>query len=196
MQGVDLVKEQIFRNAVKIAHNIAFQKVQEGDIAVDATVGNGNDTVLLAKLVGKTGKVYGFDIQDIAIKNTEEKLLSLGVLDRVKLIKDNHDKLDMFIKEKIDFVMFNLGYLPGGDHSIITTPQSTIKAVEKAISKLNSKGMIILVVYTGHEGGKEEKDSIERYVRELDQKKYTVLKYSFLNQINNPPMIIAIEKKQ
>lgn len=190
------MKEQIFRNAVRMVHNIALQKVKEGDIAVDATVGNGNDTVLLAKLVGKTGKVYGFDIQDIAIKNTKEKLLSLGMLDRVELIKDNHDKLDMFIKEKIDFVMFNLGYLPGGDHSIITKPQSTIKAVEKAIVKLNSKGMIILVVYTGHEGGKEEKDSIERYVRELDQKKYTVLKYSFINQINNPPMIIAIEKKQ
>ncbi|EOD01090.1 tRNA (mnm(5)s(2)U34)-methyltransferase [Caldisalinibacter kiritimatiensis] len=189
------MSNMLFKNAVKISHDIIKQKIANENIVLDATVGNGNDTAFLAKLVGDNGKVYGFDIQKIAIKKAKEKLKSLDLLNRVVLINDGHENIDKYITEKIDLVVFNLGYLPGGDHSIITKPETTIEATKKALKMLNSKGLIIIVVYSGHKGGMEEKNDIAKFVKELNQTKYTVIKLDFMNQINNPPSLICIEKK-
>lgn len=186
----------LFINAVNMTKQIMRKKVTEGNIVVDATVGNGNDTVFLADLVGETGKVYGFDIQELAIQNTIKKLSENNLLNRVELIKDSHEHMDKHVKENIDLAVFNLGYLPGGDHSIITRPHSTIKAIQKAIELLNLKGIILIVLYSGHKGGMEEKRQVEEYVKTLNQKKFSVLKFDFINQINNPPILIGIEKKK
>ncbi|KPU28122.1 SAM-dependent methyltransferase [Caloranaerobacter sp. TR13] len=188
------MSRKYFTKATDIAKRIVEERVKEGDIVIDATIGNGYDTVFLAKLVGKTGKVYGFDIQSKAIENTKAKLIESTLTERVILIKDSHENIDRYVKEKIDLVIFNLGYLPGGDHEITTKPNSTIKALKKSLDILKENGIIVLVIYHGHEMGKIEKNIIEQYVRELNQKKYTVIKFEFINQINNPPLIIAIEK--
>jgi predicted methyltransferase len=175
------------------------ETLSEGDIAIDATVGNGNDTVFLAELIGDHGHVYGFDIQQAAIENTEKLLTAKAVNHRVSLFQESHDRFPTLLPEehvsKIKAAIFNLGYLPKGDKSIVTTPDTTINAVKELFHHMPSGGLIILVVYHGHPGGKQEKDALLHYVETLEQKKANVLQYKFINQVNDPPFIVAIEKK-
>jgi len=183
-----------FNSAVAIARRIMDMSVKEGDIALDCTVGNGNDTLQLAKLVGNRGKVYGFDIQSVAIEVTKNRLIENGLINRVVLINDGHEKIDRYIQEKLDFVIYNLGYLPGGDKSIITKATTTLESIKKALSLLKGNGLLLVTSYTGHEGGKEEYNALLNYFESLDQKDYNVLKFEFINQKNNPPILFGVEK--
>jgi tRNA1(Val) A37 N6-methylase TrmN6 len=169
--------------------------IKEGDIVVDATVGNGYDTEYLAKKVGERGKVYGFDIQKIALDKTKERLQKNDLLERVSLILDGHENMDKYIKEEVSCIYFNLGYLPRGDHKLITKAETTILALEKSLKLLKSYGIISIALYTGHEGGLEEKDAVEEFLANLDQNYYNVLKCNFINQKNNPPQLVLVEKK-
>lgn len=184
----------ILINSVELSKRVCELKLQDGDIAVDCTMGNGNDTAFLCHLVGENGKVYAFDIQESAIINTREKLLKLGVLERAKLILDGHENLDQYVKESVKLIIFNLGYLPKGDHKITTKKETTLEAVKKSLDLLGPNGIILLVVYPGHISGKEEKEVLESFTSKLNQKEYTVAKLNFLNQVNNPPELICIEK--
>jgi SAM-dependent methyltransferase len=173
--------------------------VNEGDIAVDATVGNGHDTLYLAQRVGECGRVFGFDIQKEAIAATSARLQEHNVLNRVTLFQASHDqlieKIPSIYHGRITGAMFNLGYLPGGDKRIVTKPDSTIRAIEQLLQIMAKEGLIVLVVYHGHPEGIIERDELLNYVKTIDQKRAHVLKYEFINQINNPPFIIAIEKR-
>ncbi|RJR12506.1 methyltransferase domain-containing protein [Candidatus Parcubacteria bacterium] len=173
--------------------------VSEGDIAVDCTIGNGHDTVFLAELVGQSGHVYGFDIQEEAVNATLEQVRKNGCQDRVTLFQESHARLLELIPEaehsRIRGAIFNLGYLPGGDKEIVTLAESTIAAVEQLLSVMEKEAVIVLVVYHGHPEGQVERDALLVYVTSLDQKRAHVLQYRFMNQVNNPPFIIAIEKK-
>jgi len=187
--------ENYFTNAVNIARDICKRKLNKGDIAVDATMGNGNDTELLAELVGSSGKVYSFDIQKTAIENTKKKLMGKHVFEWVNLIHDGHENIDKYVLDKVNLVIFNLGYLPKGEHSITTKSATTLAALKKALSLICKNGIIILVVYYGHEEGKFEKDQLKKYTEKLNQKEYNVVNLCFTNQVNDPPMLIAIEKR-
>lgn len=165
-----------------------------GDTILDCTVGNGQDTLLLAKLVGPTGNVYGFDIQEVAINNTKKLLEETGIKTNVKLFLDSHEHIDKYIHKNLNFIVYNLGYLPGGDKDIKTTPDSTIKSIKKALKLLKDNGVLLVTVYPGHKGGMEEKLSVEELFSNLDQKEFHVLKYEFINQINHPPILYFIEK--
>lgn len=172
--------------------------LQAGDIAIDATVGNGRDTVFLAEQVGRSGKVFGFDIQKEAIENTKARLKEKNLLDRVQLFQTSHaNMLETIPKDvygKVKAAVFNLGYLPGGDKSIVTKAPSTIAAIEHLLQILTVGGLIVIVVYHGHEEGKRERDELLAYVTKIEQSKADVLRYEFINQKNHPPFIIAIEK--
>jgi SAM-dependent methyltransferase len=181
-------------NSLTQSHVYIERFVEEGDLVIDATAGNGNDTVLLAKLVGQTGHVFSFDVQQIALDRTGEKLVSLGLQDRVELICDGHENLDRYVKDNIKAVMFNLGYLPRGDHNIGTRAESTITAIEKSLALMVVGGIISIVVYHGGDSGFDEKIKVLEYVEKLDPKKYLVMKTDFINQINCPPILLCIEK--
>lgn len=184
MQGVDY------------SHWILEKYLQKKDIVVDATVGNGNDTLFLAKLVGKSGKVYGFDIQKKAIENTEKKLVENDMLSRVDLIQNGHENIKDYIENnKISVILFNLGYLPGSDKKIITKPKTTIAAIKNGLDLLINGGIIVLVIYPGHKGGKKEKEKILEYTSDLNRKKFNVLHYYYINQQNKPPEVIVIRKR-
>lgn len=169
----------------------------EGDIAIDCTMGNGHDTLFLAKLVGPKGKVYSFDIQAQALSNTRQ-LLQTEKIEHVELLLTGHEKLLDYIPKsewgKISSAMFNLGYLPKGDKSIITTGETTIQALKALLQILKPRGIIVLVIYSGHPGGTEEMLAVMDYVKALDQKQVQVLQYRFINQTNHAPFIIALEK--
>lgn len=185
-------------SAVDFSHKLLKETVCKGDVVIDATVGNGNDTVLLATLVGSTGKVIGFDIQKEAIKNTKQKLLLAGLTDRVTLLHQGHETLPDVLDDQTEIggAVFNLGYLPGTDKTVITQKDTTLAAVSALLPKLRIGSCVILVIYSGHPGGLEEKNALLEYVSGLNQALFKVLQYGFINQINHPPILIAIEKKK
>lgn len=186
---------EVIKNSLGQSHDIVAGIVHEGDIVIDATAGNGGDTAFLAGLVGDTGKVYSFDIQEQAIQNTKKKLEMLKLINRVELIKDVHQNMDLYVREKVRTVMFNLGYLPGGDHSIGTKGDTTIEAVTKAMQLVKANGIVSIVVYYGGDSGFEEKDHVMEFIKHIDYKQFTVMKTEFVNQPNCPPILICIEKQ-
>lgn len=169
--------------------------INEGDIVIDATMGNGYDTKYLAEKVGENGFVYSFDVQEEAIKSTKKRLEKAGLIDRVNLVLDGHQNMDMYVNKEVSCVMFNLGYLPRAKHQVITKPETTLEAIKKSLELLKPNGVVSIAIYTGHEGGMEECDEVFGYVSKLDQSEYSVLNCNFVNQINHPPRLIMIEKK-
>lgn len=183
---------------IPFAHALLEETVQPGDVMVDATCGNGHDTVLASKLTGTAGHVYACDIQQQAIEATKQ-LITKHELENVTFIQDSHANLAKYLPAdlfgKLTAAIFNLGYLPRSDKTIITTADSTIKAIELLLSYLKQGGRVVLVIYHGHEGGEEEKQAVMGLAKNLDQNQYEVLCYQFINQQNNPPFVLAIEKK-
>ena len=182
---------------LEFSHRLLKTAAGEGDTVVDATVGNGHDTILLAHLVGDQGKVFGFDIQEQAIINTRKKLEDEGLTQRVELLHQGHETIHEVLRQetRLSATIFNLGYLPRGDKSIITLPSTTLQAFEGVLKRLKIGGIMVVVIYYGHPGGKEEKDAVEHYLSHLDQKDFHVLKYKFINQKNIPPYILAVERR-
>ncbi len=184
---------KVLKNTVEIAHDYLKNSVRPGSVVVDGTVGNGKDTVYLAELVGREGRVYGFDIQEQAIRAASDLIAVRGFSDTVILFKAGHENIADYVNEPVDAVVFNLGYLPGGDHNIVTKPDSTVKAVRGSLDILKPGGLICIVVYTGHPGGLDERQALEEFLRRLDKKQYCAGKLDFLNR-DKAPYLILIEK--
>lgn len=182
-------------NPVELAKKIMNDYVKDSMVVCDCTVGNGNDTLFLANLVGENGKVYGFDIQELAINNTKNYLSGKNVLDRVNLILDGHENIDFHIKEKIDLFIYNLGYLPRGDKDIITNKNTSVQSISKSLELLKNNGILLVTCYTGHKGGLDEKKAVEGFLSNLNQKEYNVLEFNFKNQKHNPPILYCVEKR-
>ncbi|MGJ8731359.1 class I SAM-dependent methyltransferase [Listeria aquatica] len=177
------------------SHQLLRKVIFPGDLVIDATCGNGHDTLFLAQLVGPNGKVYAYDIQQTAIEKTEARLDEASCKNQVLLFKKSHAELAADVSEPVRAVIYNLGYLPGGDKSITTLEESTLESISAALEKLMVGGLVILVIYHGHEAGKLEKEAILNYVSHLPQEKFSVLQYGFINQRNLPPFVVAIEKR-
>ena len=173
--------------------------IQPGEIVVDGTMGNGFDTAFMAGLIGENGHVYAFDIQSEAIQNTTAKLEAEDLLNRCTLFHAGHEQLTSLIPanetRKLTGAIFNLGYLPGGDKSITTQAITTISAIEQLLELMVPEGIIVLVIYHGHPEGEVERDELLEYVKTIPQNKAHVLHYGFMNQVNHPPFIVAIEKR-
>ena len=177
------------KKPLEMAHDFLAQVITKDDVVVDATMGNGHDTLFLAKLAKQ---VYAFDIQEQALEKTNQRLQAAG-LTNVQLILQGHETVDQFVSE-LKAAIFNLGYLPSADKSIITRPHTTIEALEKLCHMLVRGGRIAIMIYYGHEGGNLEKDAVLNYVSQLPQQEYTATIYRTLNQVNNPPFLVMIEK--
>lgn len=171
--------------------------IEEGDCCIDATAGNGGDTEFLCKMVGETGRVYAFDIQEIAIRHTKERLEKAGLYDRAVLIRDGHERMQEHVEERAAAIFFNFGYLPGADHRIATKAQTSLLAVKSGMELLKPGGVMSLCIYSGGDTGYEEKDAILACLKTLDPKRWLVLVHSFYNRKNDPPLpvfLINLEK--
>ncbi len=183
-----------FSSVLEYSHYIIKSKINSGDVVIDATMGNGHDTLFLADLVKENGKVYSFDIQSEAIDITRKKLNDNNLLSQVTCILDSHEKIDELVKEPIKAAMFNLGYLPGADKISKTNPTITIEALKHAYKLLTTGGIITIVIYTRHDNGYEA-EKVEEFLKTLPQQEVSVMKCSYLNQANYPPYVIVIEKR-
>ncbi len=165
--------------------------IKPDSVVADFTMGNGHDTEYLCSKV-PDGKVYAFDIQESAVENTRKRLADGGFANAV-LIHDSHAKCREYIKEPIAAGMFNLGRLPGGDHSIHTMRPSTLEAVKGAIDLLIPGGSIVISVYPGHEEGRLEGEMLLEELGKLDRFHYCVVHFHIVNSAD-APFIISVEK--
>ncbi|WP_375152557.1 tRNA (mnm(5)s(2)U34)-methyltransferase [Enterococcus mundtii] len=188
----------MLKTALHYSHTLLEEIIQPGDYVIDATMGNGHDTLFLAEKVGKTGQVYSFDIQQQALASTQQKLSENGLLERATLFLQGHETIGEVIAEQqpIKAGIFNLGYLPKSDKSVITLPETTKTAMEEILKRLVPQGRMIIVVYYGHQGGEAELDMVQNFCQALPQEQFNVLNYQFINQKNNPPILYCIEKKK
>lgn len=180
----------MIKRPLHLSHDFLAEVLDDGAVAVDATMGNGNDTAFLAQ---HAKKVYAFDVQEQSLKSTQERLEKQAI-SNAQLILDGHQNLDKYVSEPIRAAIFNLGYLPSADKTVITKPDTTLVAIEKILERLEIGGRLAIMIYYGHEGGDMEKDAVLEYVNQLDQWLFTVMLYQPLNQINQPPFLVMIEK--
>lgn len=171
------------------------EQVREGDLCIDATMGNGHDTLFLAQLVGPSGHVTAFDIQEQALENTKKKLEQQGLVQNCTLLLQSHEHMDKYGKEgTVSCVMFNLGYLPGGDHRIATKASSTIRALKAGLKLLRKNGLLTLCVYSGGDTGFEEKEQVLDFVKGLDPGEFLVICSEYINRPHHPPVPVLIIK--
>lgn len=180
-------------NTIALIQKLLTVVIPKGGLCIDATCGRGNDTAFLARLVGETGKVLAFDIQAEAIESTEALLIERGLLAQTELHLSSHVHLLDYVQEgTVDGIMFNLGYLPGGDHHLATKAESSILAIEAGLKALKPTGILTLCIYHGGDSGFAEKEAILQYLKGLDYKRFTVVLTDFYNRPNYPPLAAVI----
>ena len=182
-------------SALNIIHKIIRERVQPGDLCIDATAGRGNDALFLAELVGEPGHVTAFDIQQDAVDSTKTLLEEHGMTSRTDVLLKSHSEMDEVCEEgTVSCITFNFGWHPKGDHNIFTTKSTSIPAIEKGLKLLKSGGMMTLIIYYGREAGFEERDALLEYLPTIDSSRFTVIEMPFANRPNCPPIPIIILK--
>ncbi len=183
-------------NALGVVHFALQQHVRPGAFCIDATAGKGRDTAFLANLCTQSGKVVALDIQPQAVEQTKEYIAELGLENQVSVHLSDHQHIDQFASpNSVDAIVFNFGWLPGGDHSIFTKPQTSILAIQKGLSLLKTGGLMTLCIYYGKECGFAERDALLEYIQTIDAKTYTVLVCQFANRANCPAIPVLIYKR-
>ncbi len=181
----------------EVAHSLIEAVLKPGDIAVDATVGNGHDTQFLATCVGSSGHVYGFDIQAVAIEATRQRLARLGI-ENVKLLHRSHAEMHEALAEQnvenVTAVTLNLGYLPSGDKAVITQCDSTSAAIRGGLSLLARDGIMTILAYTGHAGGNEEACAVEALLNGLPVTEFEVEERSAAKGRRSAPRLFVIRR--
>ncbi len=180
---------------INIAHQHISEILIQGGIAIDATLGNGHDAMFLMNLVAPTGQVFGFDIQQAAIASTQANSEDATGL---TLIHASHALMAENIPEqhhgKIKAIMFNLGYLPGGDKSIITQTDSTLIALNAATALLAVDGIMTIMAYPGHAGGDLETKQIEQWCEQLDPSQFSHQRFYSTVTSNTAPKLFILRK--
>ena len=187
---------RLFQTHIQFTHQLWTKILEKGDIAVDATCGNGHDTLLLAKLcIGESvGKVIAFDIQNQAIEKTSERIKQNLNTDERSLVKIYHDSnVNLFkrVEQKsAALIVYNLGYLPGGDKSKTTQTEDTMESVEKALPLVKSGGAISITCYPGHPEGAKERDALLKFTKALKSSSWSVTHHSWINRCKAPSLLL------
>ena len=180
-------------NTLGLVHDFLRRTVRPGDFCIDATAGKGRDTALLCRLTGETGRVLAFDIQPEAVEQTKALLEQEGF--RAEVWLDSHANMERYAQaDSADCIVFNFGRLPGGDPSIFTRADSSLAAIDAGLRLLKPMGVMVIALYYGGANGYEERDAILHHLKELDDRKYSVLISDWANRPHDPPMPILIWK--
>ena len=174
-------------------HELFLMQAVTGGTYIDATMGNGHDTLFLCELTGARGEVMAFDIQPQALEKTATLLAEHECM--AELVLDSHSNMADYMSEgSAACIMFNFGYLPGADHKIETKAQTSIAAIKAGLSILRKGGIMTLCLYDGSDVQREEKEAILEMLKELDSKTYLVITSCYYNRPNHPPMPVFIQK--
>ena len=191
-----MVEETIMENALSIVRRRLRDVVKAGDVVIDATAGNGHDTRVLSELVGPEGIVYGFDVQPKALENARGAVTDC--LASIRFIHAGHECMKEHIDPehigRVAAVVFNLGYLPGGDKTLTTACDTTIRAIESSLEVLYSGGVLTVVCYR-HPEGQLELTAVRELLQALPQSGYVCMETAFMNQRGNPPVVFVVLKQ-
>ena len=172
-----------------LLHTILLGEIHEGDLAIDATAGNGHDTLFLAREVGETGTVIAFDIQAAAIEATRNRLESEKFIERVTLFQKSHCELSTHAAHgSVKVIVFNLGYLPGADRNIATTTPDTLEALAASTRLLKPGGILAVICYPGHSEGAKESMAVESFFHSLPN--HRVARYSLVATKGSAPFLL------
>ncbi|HLB52765.1 MAG TPA: class I SAM-dependent methyltransferase [Chlamydiales bacterium] len=168
--------------------------IAPGDIAIDATCGNGHDALFLAKLPLK--KLYAIDLQEIAIENTRcslERHLSPEEKAKVDINQMSHENLDHLLLEgQVKLIVYNLGYLPGSNKKVKTLKESTLISLKKSLLLLAKGGALSITCYPNHEEGKEEETAILEWAKDLPASSWEVRYHRWINRPPLSPSVLFI----
>lgn len=169
--------------------------IQQGDLVIDATAGNGHDTLFLAECVGAGGKVLAFDVQQAAVASARQRIEAVGLRERVVFFQQSHERMDAHAEdESVAAVMFNLGYLPGEHHDLTTEAEATLRALEVAARILKPGGVLTVVCYPGHAAGEVEAVAVEQWMKAQASKGWRVAKYGAIGTRKPAPFLLAARK--
>lgn len=197
--------KHVLTRVVKWGQELLTEVVQPGDLVVDLTAGNGQDTLVLFQLVGKTGQVVALDIQSEALLTTRDRVVAAGASVRlwqqdiqplqceagIDLLQLNHADLSRVIPAAPKAIIANLGYLPGGQHELVTRAETTISALTQSCSLLAVGGRLAVVVYPGHPGGSEEGIAVTDFFTRLPDTNFQVLQLQISNRFQSPFLFVA-----
>ena len=185
----------VLRSARYIASDCLHEIVRPGDTVIDATMGNGHDTLMLARLVGEDGHVVGFDIQQQAVESSRKLLEENGVLARCTLYAMGHEHIADMVQTPVRAAVFNLGWLPGGDKSVTTQWETTRAAVSAALALVEKGGVVSICAYPGHAAGDEERRQLMDFLAALRPQEFNVLHHRFLNAGPGAPECFIIQRQ-
>ena len=185
----------ILRSARYLAAEAQARILRPGDTAVDCTLGNGHDACALAQLVGATGHLIGFDIQQDAVERSQRRLTEAGLIDRCTLYCIGHEHLAEYIHEPVRCIVFNLGWLPSSDKTVTTQWETTHIAIESALQLLLPMGILTVCAYPGHAKGEHERNELTSFFAALRPQEYNVLHQRFLNAGEGAPECFIIQKQ-
>lgn len=179
----------------EFCHQFVSCHVKEGSFCIDATAGNGHDTEFLCRLTGDSGRVLAFDIQEQAVSATQKRLTE-NHLDHIgEVLLESHAQLSQYASaNSVDCIVFNFGYLPGGDHAMATRPETSLTAVKQALTCLKPGGLLSLCIYSGGHTGFEERNTLLPFLRSLDPAEYLVILSEYANRPGNPPIPVFVLK--
>jgi predicted methyltransferase len=194
-------------NLVSWSQRLACEALQPGDTAVDLTAGRGRDTLALAQAAAPSGRVLAFDLQSVALDQTERLLQQHGFraqrLDSSTsvpkgpghfLVNACHSELLHFVSSPVRVIMANLGYLPGGDHALTTRSATTLAALAQAVPLLQPGGRLVITVYPGHPGGNEEAVAVGQFCASLPRADWEVLELRVSNSSGAPRLVVAEQR--
>ena len=179
-------------------HQYLNQHLRPGDYAIDATAGNGHDTAYMASMVGTEGCIIAIDIQKAAIDMTRQRLEDLKYSRQVQLLTGEHSEILQSLypthARKISAITFNLGYLPGSDKNVQTTPETTLRALDASLQLLKPNGLLLVTAYRGHKGGQTETDAIAKWMQSIESS-WSIDRYDPATKRDNiPPILFAVRR--
>lgn len=184
-------------NALGLSHQFMAAHIREGAFCIDATAGKGRDTLFLCRLVGESGRVLALDIQPDAVAQTRDLLTQEGVIHRAQVVETCHSRLGEYAAPaSVDGIMFNFGWLPGGDHNTFSHADTSVAAVKAALDLLKVGGVMTLCLYYGRQNGTAERDAILAFLPTIDHRRFTVIRGDFINRIGDVPIPVCIIREQ
>ena len=190
------MKAEFPLNSLGLTHAFMAQHIRLGDVCIDATAGKGRDTLFLCRLVGDEGRVLALDIQPDAVAQTTALLTAEGCVDRATVVQDCHSRLARYADPAtVAGIMFNFGWLPGGDHTTFSHADTSIAAIAAGLDLLKAGGVMTLCIYHGRENGTAERDAILAYLPTIDPRRYTVIRGDFTNRTGDVPIPVFIIKE-
>lgn len=184
-------------NALGLSHQFMAAHIREGAFCIDATAGKGRDTLFLCRLVGESGRVLALDIQPDAVAQTRDLLTQEGVIHRAQIVETCHSRIGEYAAPaSVDGIMFNFGWLPGGDHNTFSHADTSVAAVQAALDLLKVGGVMTLCLYYGRQNGTAERDAVLEFLPTIDHRRFTVIRGDFANRIGDVPIPVFIIREQ